>query len=152
VVLQTVAGRRTGENADDLRRWVSRLDGCPTISQTVLATCANAVHADEAATWFYVEADAREAIARRRCLSCGDSHHVFDSAEHWNAPRMWSCPTCGQSIAEVAAGLHVDDADNPDGLVSWVALAARCVDCGTLDGLTDFNVEPMPYDEVVAQI
>lgn len=151
MVLQTVAGRRTGENADDLRSWLSRLDGCPTVSQTVLVTCGNVVHADEAGTWFYVEADAREAIARRRCLSCGDSHHLFDSAEHWSAPRMWSCPTCGQSIAEIAAGLHIDG-EGAGRAVSWVALAARCVDCGTIDGLTDFNVGPIAYDEVFAQI
>lgn len=147
MVLRTVAGRRTGENADDLQTWIRQLDGCPEISRTVLATCANERHADEPATWFYVEADARAAVARRRCLSCGDSHDVLDSGEHWSAPRMWSCPTCGQSIAEVAAGLHADDDQ-----VTWVALAARCVDCGAIEGLTDFNVEPATIDDVLARL
>lgn len=147
MVLRTVAGRRTGENADDLRAWLTRLEDCPTISTTVLASCPNEIHADDPATWFYVEADANEAVARRRCLSCGDSHDVLDSAQHWTAPHMWSCPTCGQSIAEVAAGLHVEDA-----AVTWVALGARCVDCGAIDGLTDFNVGPAPYDEIASQL
>ena len=108
MALRTVAGRRTGESADDLQAWLVRLENCPTISQTFLANCHNDIHADEPATWFYVEADAREATARRRCLACGDTHDVLDSGDHWNAPHMWSCPACGQSIAEVAAGLHVE--------------------------------------------
>lgn len=148
MVLRTVSGRRTGENADDLRAWVSQLKDCPPISQTIVTTCAGDVHpADDPATWFYVECDAREALARRRCLSCGQTKHAFDSEEHWNAPRMWACTGCGQSIAEVAAGMHIEDDK-----VTWVALAARCVDCGTLDGLTDFNVGPMTYDEAAAQV
>jgi hypothetical protein len=147
VALRTVAGHRTGENANDLQSWLVHLSDCPPISHTLLAACANQIHADEPATWFYVEADARAAVARRRCLSCGDTRDAFDSADHWNAPHMWSCPTCGQSIAEVAAGLHIEDAG-----VTWVALAARCVDCGTLDGLTDFNVGPTSLDNVAAQI
>jgi len=114
VALQTVAGHRTGETADDLRTWLTRLEGCPTITRTTLATCSNAVHGDEPAIWFYVQADAREAVAQRRCLSCGESRDVLDSAEHWNAPRMWSCPTCSQSIAEVAAGFHSEDGDDND--------------------------------------
>jgi uncharacterized protein with PIN domain len=147
VVLRTVAGRRAGESADDLRNWLSQLPDCPPITQTVLTTCHNPRHIDEPATWFYVEADARLAVARRRCLSCGGSFDVLDSGEHWNAPRMWGCPTCGQSIAEVAAGLHVED-----DAVTWVALAARCVDCGTIDGLTDFNVGPASVDDVIGRV
>lgn len=152
MALQTVAGHRTGESAADLQTWLTQLDGCPKITRTALVSCSNPVHADEPATWFYVQADPRKAVAQRRCLSCGDTRDVLDSGEHWNAPRMWSCPTCSQSIAEVAAGLHVPDDDNDDHHVTWVALGARCVDCGTLDGLTDFNVEPGSYDAVVAQI
>ena len=65
--------------------------------------------AAEPSTWFYVEADAETAVARHRCMSCGDSRDVLDSAEHWNFPRMWACPSCSQSIAEIAAGLHADE-------------------------------------------
>jgi hypothetical protein len=150
VALQTVAGHRTGESAADLQTWLTRLEGCPSISRTTLASCSNAVHGDEPATWFYVQADAREAVAQRRCLSCGETRDVLDSAEHWNSPRMWSCPTCSQSIAEVAAGFHTEDGD--DGVATWVALGARCVDCGTLDGLTDFNIDPTSIDELTAKL
>lgn len=147
MVLRTVAGRRAGETAEDLRTWLSQLPDCPPITQTVLTVCRNARHVDEPASWFYVEADARVAVARRRCLSCGDSNDVLDSGAHWNAPRMWGCPTCGQSIAEVAAGLHVEGDK-----VTWVVLAARCVECGTIDGLTDFNVGPATVDDVLEKL
>ena len=148
MVLRTVAGRRTGENVEDLQAWLSQLEGCPPISRTVAASCPNPRHAEEPATWFYVEADAGAAIARRRCLSCGDSLDVLDSADHWTAPRMWSCSGCGQSIAEVAAGVHLDEADD----VTWVALAARCVECGTIEGLTDFNVGKAPFGQLAEQL
>lgn len=147
MALRTVSGHRTGENAGDLQAWLTQLEGCPRISSTLVAACANPVHGDEPPTWFYVEADARAATARRRCLSCGTSVDVLDSAEHWNAPRMWSCFNCRQSIAEIAAGFHFDG-----GNVTWVALAARCVECGALEGLTDFNVTPAPFDEVATRV
>jgi ferredoxin-like protein FixX len=153
VTLRTVAGRRVGETAEDLQVWLRQLDGCPPISLTVLATCPSEQHADEPATWFYVEADARESTARRRCLSCGRTSDVLDSAEHWNYPRMWSCAGCGQSIAEVAAGLHVEDGDGEDADgVTWVAVAARCVECGLIEGLTDFNVDPIDSEAITARL
>jgi len=148
VVLRTVAGRRTGETADDLESWLVQLQGCPDITRTVLASCANESHGSEPATWFYVEADPDEAVARHRCVSCGQSRHVLDSADHWNFPHMWACSHCSHSIAELAAGLHVEGGDQ----VSWFALAARCVDCGTIEGLTDFTIDPMPSDEVLRQL
>ena len=148
MTLRTVAGRRIGETAEDLQAWLRQLDGCPSISRTVLASCPNEAHADELATWFYVEADPRESVARRRCLSCGHSTDVLDSAEHWNYPRMWSCKGCGHSIAEVAAGLHLEDSDD----VTWVALAARCVECGLVEGLTDFNVDPTDAETLVVKL
>jgi ferredoxin-like protein FixX len=148
VVLRTVAGRRTGESTEDLESWLVQLQDCPPVTRTVLTTCTNAVHGGEPATWFYVEADAETAVARHRCMSCGDSQDVLDSAEHWNFPRMWACPSCSQSIAEIASGLHTDE----HGAVNWLALAARCVDCGTIDGLTDFNLDAMPTDEVLRRL
>jgi hypothetical protein len=148
VALRTVAGRRTGESSDDLESWLVQLQDCPPVTRTLLTTCTNDVHGSEPATWFYVEADAQTAVARYRCMSCGDSRDVLDSAEHWNFPRMWSCPGCSASIAEVAAGLHTD----VDGTVHWLALAARCVDCGTIEGLTDFNTTGLPADEVLRQL
>ncbi len=148
MVLRTVAGRRTGECADDLESWLVQLQGCPDITRTVIATCANESHGSEPATWFYVEADPDEAVARHRCVSCGQSRHVLDSADHWNFPRMWACQHCSQSIAELAAGFHVESGDQ----VSWFALAARCVDCGTIEGLTDFTIDPTPSGEVLRQL
>jgi hypothetical protein len=61
---------------------------------------------------------------------------------------MWACKGCGQSIAELAAGLHVPDGEH----VEWVALAARCVDCGRLEGLTDVLVDRRPLAEVLARL
>lgn len=148
VLQQTVAGRRRGEDSADLESWLTQLKDCPAISQTVVMSCPNAKHADEPGRWFYVEADARESVARRRCLSCGDTVHVLDSADHWNFVHMWSCPGCSASIAEIGVGLHADDGDE----ISWVVLAARCVECGTIDGLTDFSIDPMPAAEVLARV
>jgi hypothetical protein len=148
MALRTVAGRRIGESAEDLQAWLRQLEDCPTISRTVLTTCPSERHADEPATWFFVEADASESIARRRCLSCGHTSDVLDSAEHWTFPRMWSCAGCGQSIAEVAAGLHTEGPDD----VTWVALAARCVECGSIEGLTDFNVDPIDSEAIAKKL
>jgi hypothetical protein len=147
VSLRLLAGRTVGENIEDLQEWLSQLSDCPPISETVIARCHNARHADEPATWFYVEADARDAVARRRCLSCGDAHDVLDSAEHWTAPRMWSCAGCEQSIAEVVTGLHFEN-----DTVTWVAVGARCVNCGLIAGLTDFTPVPLPLAAIAAQL
>jgi hypothetical protein len=104
--------------------------------------------ADEAMTWFYVEADAANAVARRRCLACGDVAHLLDSKAAWTHPPMHACGTCGQSMFEVATGLHVE----PGTTVTWLAVAVRCVGCGRLDGLTDMNVPNLSLDEVRARV
>jgi hypothetical protein len=147
--MQKVAGNELGEDSDDLRTWLEGLKGCPPVNVSLLARCANPVHdGDEAMTWFYVEADAANAVARRRCLACGDVHHLLDSADHWTHPPMHACQTCGQSMFELAVGLHVDAGTT----VSWLAVAVRCVGCGRLDGVTDMNVPNLPVDEVRAAI
>jgi hypothetical protein len=147
VALRLLAGRTVGENVEDLQDWLSHLSDCPPINNTVVAQCRNAHHGDEPATWFYVEADARDAVARRRCLSCGDAHDVLDSADHWTAPRMWSCAGCEQSIAEVVTGIHAENDQ-----VTWVAVGARCVNCGLIAGLTDFTPEPAPLSAIEAML
>lgn len=146
MVLRVVSGVRTGEDVEDLRTFLQGLEGGPTVHETVVLGCNN--HGDERPTWTYVEASAKEGIARRRCLQCAKTTHVLDSEGRWTYPPMWACGTCGQSIAEVAAGLSLPDGDHVD----WVVLGARCVECGRVDGLTDFVVDKLPLDEVVTAI
>lgn len=147
--MQKVAGSELGEDSDDLRQWLEGLTGCPEVNLTLLARCANPVHdGDDAMTWFYVEADAENAVARRRCLACGDVRHLLDSEQHWTHPPMHACTTCGQSMFELAIGLHVESGTH----VTWLAAGVRCVGCGRLEGVTDMNVPNLPLDEVRAAI
>jgi len=147
VTLRAVAGHQKAETVEDLTQWLHNLTGCPDVARTHVAACANPSH-DDPATWFYVEADRREGVARLRCLSCGLAHPVFDSEDRWTYPAVWCCPTCNQSIAEAAYGLHVESGD----AVTWVALAVRCVECGDLSGVADFVLPGTPVDEVEASL
>jgi hypothetical protein len=97
MVLQTVAGHRIGEDAEDLKAWMSGLSGCPAVTHTLQTACSSDKHGETPATWFYVEGDPHNGIARRRCLSCGEVSHLLDSAEHWNYPAMWCCKGCQQA-------------------------------------------------------
>jgi hypothetical protein len=146
MVLRTANGARTGEDVDDLRAWLRGLEGAPELHEVVVLHCA--AHDEEAPTWQYVEADARSGIARRRCLACATTVHLLDSEQRWTHPPMWACGGCGHSITELAAGLHVPDGEH----VEWVALAARCVECGRLSGLTDVVVDRRPLPEVLAAL
>jgi hypothetical protein len=146
MVLRTVAGVRKGEDAEDLRAFLMRLEGAPAVHETVVLACPN--HGDERPTWTYVEADPAAGVARRRCLQCVNNVWVLDSEERWTFPHMWSCASCGQSIAELAAGLSMPDGNHVD----WVVLGARCVDCGRIDGLTDFLMQATPLGHVVARL
>jgi hypothetical protein len=146
MVLRTVSGVPTGEDVEDLRAFLSGLPGAPDVHETVVLACGN--HEDERPTWMYVEADAREGVARRRCLQCAQSFPLLDSAERWTHPPMWACGTCGQSIAEVAVGLSVADGEH----VTWVVIGARCADCGRIDGLTDMVLPGTPLTEVLARL
>lgn len=146
MVLRTSNGARTGEDVDDLRAWLRTLDGAPEVHEVVVLHCAQ--HAPDAPTWQYVEADPRQGVARRRCLACATTVHLLESEAHWTHPMMWACSGCGQSIAELAVGLHVPDGEH----VEWVALGARCVDCGRLHGLTDVVVDRRPLPEVLAAL
>lgn len=148
MTLRTSAGHQTAESVDDLSQWLQQLRGCPEVNRTVVKECRRSMHGDEPGTWFYVEADRNAGVARLRCLSCGDAHGVLDSEERWTYPPTWSCGTCGQSIAEVVFGLHVDGGDT----VSWLALGVRCVNCGDLSGVADFVVPDVAVDTVVASL
>jgi hypothetical protein len=82
-----------------------------------------------------------------RCLGCADMRPVLDSAERWTYPPAWACGDCSQSIAEVAFGVTVDgDA------ATWMAVAARCVECQSVAGLTDLVVPGLPADAFVASL
>lgn len=147
MTLRTVSGRQTAEDVADLEAWMSRLEGCPPVTRTVVATCRRPVHGDEPATWFYVEADAREGAARLRCLACGDARPVHDSAERWTYPPVWACSTCNQSIVEVVFGTHEED-----GVATWLAVGVRCTGCGHIDGVADFVLARVPSEAVAATL
>jgi hypothetical protein len=148
VTLRATAGRTVAESVEDLQEWLGRLEGCPPVQRTQVAQCTRPMHQDEPGTWFYVEADRVEGVARLRCLACGDTRSLFDSAERWTYPSAWSCSTCRQSIAEVAYGLHVDSGD----AVTWVAVATRCVECGDMNGVADFVLPGLPVADVLASL
>lgn len=139
----------TGEDVEDLRTYLHTLTGCPPVQHTLQLRCPT--HDGE---WFFVESDPVEGIARRRCISCGTSTYLLDAAEHWTYPPMHACAACGQSIMELAIGLHTvepDEAGQP-ARVRWLALAARCVECGRIDGLTDAHVPDLTVGEVAGLV
>jgi hypothetical protein len=135
---------RKAEDADDLRAWLAELRGALMITDSVVLGCGQ--HGDERPSWHYVEADRSAGLAKRRCLACGFAVSLLDSEQRWTYPGMWSCRGCGHSIAELAAGLSAPDGSS----VQWVALAARCVECGDVDGLTDFVLDGVPLSQVIA--
>ncbi len=143
-MVMTQRGRWSkAEDVQDLRTWVAGLTGCPVVTETVVLGCGN--HGDERPTWTYVEADAAAGVARRRCLACGFAVSLLDSGARWTFPPMWCCEGCGHSLAELVAGLSA-----PDGAhVHWVVLAARCVGCGQVDGLTDVVLDAQPVEAVL---
>ena len=147
MTLRTVAGQQTAESAADLEQWLRNLQGCPPVTRTLVARCTQPVHGDDPAMWFYVEADSVEGVARLRCLACAHMRPVLDSSERWTYPQAWACTNCRQSLAEVAFGVHEDN-----GLATWMAVAARCVGCGHVDGLTDLVVPGIAGDVFAATL
>jgi hypothetical protein len=147
VTLRTAHGHHKAETVEDLKSWLRDLPDCPAITRVVAARCERPIHGEEPGTWFYVEADAREGVARLRCLGCADVTSLLDSAERWTYPPAWACRDCNQSIAEVAFGVH-----DEDGAATWMAVAARCVECGSVSGLTDVVVPATPVDAFVASL
>ena len=143
MVLRTIQGIRKAEDSADLRTWLRALPGAPAVHEVFALACAQ--HGDERPTWAYVEADATEGLARRRCLACATTVPLLDSAERWNYPPMWSCLGCSHSIAELAVALSLPDGTH----VEWLALGARCVECGRLAGLTDLVVAKVALADVL---
>ena len=147
MTLRTVAGQIKTETSEDLAHWVMSLTGCPPITRTVLARCTRPAHGDDPATWFYVEADAHEGVARLRCLACGDARPLLDSAERWTYPPAWSCHHCSQSLAEVVFGVAEEN-----GLARWLVVTGRCVGCGHVSGMTDMVVPGIAADVFAATL
>jgi hypothetical protein len=147
VALRETSGTVSGETAEDLLDWLRDLTGCPPVTHTVLA-CCDRHGPDDDATWCYVEADASAGVARRRCVACGATAALLDSAERWTFPPMFSCRSCSQSLVEVGAALSTSEADE----TRWVALAARCVGCGRIEGLTDAVVDGIPREEILTRL
>jgi ribosomal protein S14 len=141
-----VGGVQTGEDVEDLRSWLRALAGDPDVHETVVLHCDR--HDDASATWGYAEADGSTGIARRRCLACGAARSLLDSDQRWTHPPMWACGGCRQSIAELAVGLNLPDGEH----VRWLALAARCVHCGRLAGLTDALVDDEPLSRLLTRL
>jgi hypothetical protein len=153
MALQTLAGHdaAVGENSDDLCLWLRRLQDCPRVDQTVLLSCANPAHGGDSATWFYVEADVGQGLARRRCVACASEHTLLHSGEEWTFPQMHACLGCGQSMVELAAGLHLEQAEDRD-FVTWVVVGCRCVACGQVAGLTDIRPIPVAPEHILAAL
>jgi hypothetical protein len=140
-----------GENPDDLRAWMLALEGGPTVTHVQVQQCReDSAHGDDRPFWFFAEADARHGVARLRCVACGQAHSLFDSDERWTYPPMHACGSCEQSMVEVAVGVHAEQNEAGEHVVTWAAIGARCVMCGRLEGLTDVILpEPHPPLETI---
>lgn len=155
MVLRTRTGAVTAEDSDDLRTWLRDLVGGLPVTHTVLAVCASPTHPDPA-SWFFVEADPNAGVARRRCVGCGTIAATLDSEEAWSYPPTFACLNCGQSMVEVGVGVHAepsaDDHQEAEPVVTWAVLAARCVNCGRVSGLTDLFVPELPLNEAASRL
>ena len=98
MVMRTVGNRHAAEDVEDLAHWVRGLTDCPAVTQTSIATCGHPSHGEDPASWFYVEADPQEGVARLRCIADGQVREVLDSGERWTYPKAWSCPACSQTV------------------------------------------------------
>ncbi len=136
-----------GEDSADLLAWFGKLQDCPAVTQPVLLHCECRPDNPEPFCG-YVQADPHTGIARRRCVACARMTSLFDSDERWTFPETFECPSCHQSLMEIAAGISTAD----DGRPSWLALAARCVGCGRISGLTDRLIHDRSLDDVLAGV
>ena len=146
MVLRTSQSAAIAEDAADLADWLGRLDAPHPVTWTVVLGCAE--HGEDRPTWCYVDADPSAGVARRRCLACASPAWLLDSEERWTFPQCWSCRGCRGTIAEVAAGVSAADGEQ----ATWVVVAARCVHCGQVQGLTDVLVDRVPLSQVLAAL
>ena len=81
-------------------------------------------------------------------MACAAVTDLRDSGERWTYPDTFACVACRQSLVELAAGIST----NEQGRARWLALAARCVGCGRITGLTDVLLEDVEMDELLASV
>ncbi len=142
----------TGDDSDDLLAWLVALPDCPPVTAHQVLRCSGSAHAGdpEGTALFcgFVQADPEAGVARRRCVACAQVADLFDSGERWTYPGTYECVGCRQSLVELAVGLNTDEV----GRAHWLAMAARCVGCGRINGLTDLLLPGMAIHEVFASI
>jgi hypothetical protein len=136
----------TGESEADLLAWLCGLSDCPPVTLPELLRCDQ--HEDNPPFCGFVQADPQTGVARRRCVACATVTDLFDSGERWTFPDTFECPGCRQSLVELAVGISTGG----DGTAEWLALAARCVGCGRISGLTDRVLGHLPIDQVLAGV
>lgn len=134
----------TGDESEDLLTWLTALQGCPPITQARLLRC----EIDDREFCGFIQADSRIGVARRRCVACATATDLLDSAQRWSYPDTYECLSCQQSLVELAIGVSTDD----DRHASWLALAARCVGCGRIAGMTDRLVSGIALEEVLVAV
>jgi hypothetical protein len=136
----------TADEAGDLLQWLSELTDCPTVTHPMVLQCER--HVDDPQFCGYVQADPREGLARRRCVACAQVTDLAGDDGRWTFPETHECPACCQSLVELAVGVSADE----EGHARWLALAARCVGCGRISGLTDAVLDGRPVEEVLASV
>jgi hypothetical protein len=136
----------TGDEARDLLQWLTELPDCPPITHPMVLRCDR--HVDDPLFCGYVQADPVKGVARRRCVACAEMTDLVDSGARWTFPETHECPGCNQSLVELAVGVSADEA----GQARWLALAARCVGCGRISGLTDAVLHGEPVEQILASV
>jgi hypothetical protein len=134
----------TGDEAADLIPWFDALTGCPEVTDFRLLTCVN----EGDLFCGYVQADPHSGVARRRCVACAEVTDLLDSGNRWSFPVTFECRGCQQSLVELAVGISADT----ERRAGWLALAARCVGCGRISGLTDCLIQGDTVEEVLVAV
>jgi hypothetical protein len=134
----------TGDDSADLLPWLTALTDSPAITEARVLRCEQ----EDREFCGFVQADPRSGVARRRCVACAAVTDLLDSAERWSFPATYECPGCQQSLVELAVGISADH----ERRTSWLAMAARCVGCGRIAGLTDRLVSGLAIEEVLVAV
>ncbi|ADB34668.1 hypothetical protein Kfla_5662 [Kribbella flavida DSM 17836] len=95
---------------------------------------------------FGVSVDADNGYAERRCVRCGATHVMLDSAEAAGDADVGeaACP-CGGEEFEVAVGF----AERVDGELGWVFVGLRCTADGVLGIYLDWKIDYLPSRQLL---